>query len=296
MHINHHELDDVIALAAGEHQRVGDLLRTTDLISAEQLATALVEQERRGGRLGDILVNTGLLTRLDRDVVLEFQRQQDSPALSDCQLCLGNILVTTGQITREQLGEAQKQQLANGGRLGQALIAAGYATLKQVTRGLSLQQKLVAKALLKAMSVAALLVPPLPSAQAGQSSVNLQVSAIVVAKAQTRTDYQAASLTISQDDIAQGHIDVTAASRFSVVTNSRTGYLLDFYPVGEVFQSVEIKGWGYTTKIGADGGTVVRRGPVENNAAQELSYRFFLRSNLPPGSYPWPLMLSVRPL
>ncbi|MDP2240712.1 MAG: hypothetical protein Q8K18_11205 [Burkholderiales bacterium] len=210
--------------------------------------------------------------------------------------CLGNILVMTGQVTREQLGTALKRQETVGGRLGEILIAAGHTTLGEVARGLLLQQKLVAKELLAAMSVAAVLATAVPPAEAGQVSANLQVSATVVASTRMRTEYQATQLTITKDDIAQGHIDISAATRFSVFTNSRSGYLIEFYPVGDAFQAVQIKGLGHTAQLGADGGTVVQRGPVAPNMSHELSYRFTLMPGLQPGNYPWPLMLTVRPL
>ncbi|MDP1718146.1 MAG: hypothetical protein Q8L40_08710 [Burkholderiales bacterium] len=226
---------------------------------------------------------------------LMLPKRHASVASSEGNLRLGDILVTTGQITREQLGDALKRQGTVGGRLGEILIAAGHTTLKQVARGLLLQQKLIAKEL-AAISVAAVLATVLPPAEAGQVSANLQVSATVVASTRMRTEYQATQLTITKDDIAQGHIDVSAATRFSVFTNSRSGYLIEFYPVGDAFQAVQIKGLGHPAQLGADGGAVAQRGPVAPNMSHELSYRFTLMPGLQPGNYPWPLMLKVRPL
>lgn len=285
------QLDDLLELAAGERQRIGELLCAAERISAVQLEAALAEQRRSGGMLGDVMVGMGLLAQHELDVVLEFQNRQASLATSTGKLRLGNLLVATGQITNQQLCAALKRQKTHGERLGDALVACGYATPKQVEHGLSLQQRLVANALIAAIALAAL---PMPPAEAGQANASLQVSAIVIANARVQTDYQATQLTITESDVAQGYIDVPAASRFSVLTNSRSGYLTEFLPIGDVFQAVQIRGMGHTTQLGADGGTVIQRGAL--NMIHELSYRFILRSGLQPGNYPWPLALSVRAL
>ncbi len=289
-------LDDFMALAAGTRQRTGELLRAAERISADQLEAALAEQRRGGGMLGDVLVGLGMISRRERDVVLAFQKRQAAAVPGEGKFRLGNILLSTGQITLGQLHEALDRQRAYGGRLGDALIAAGHATLRQVALGRLSQQRLVAMALIAAMALVAPLAPIVSSAEAGQASANLQVSATVVASARLRADYQASRIAVTENDIAQGHIDVPAASRFSVSTNSRSGYLIAFRPVGDVFQAVQIEGLSHPAQLGADGGTAVERGPVLPGRSRELSYRFILRPGLQSGDYPWPLMLSVRPL
>jgi len=286
--------DDELTLAAPGRHRVGELLQDADLISPRQVEAALVEQASGGGKFGDILFRMGMLTAQDRDVALEFQGQLVSDMPGDGKLRLGSILIASGQITREQLGVALQSQENFGGRLGATLVAAGYATLKQVASALLLQHKLVSSELLAAISLAALVAVSVPAAQAAQSSANLRVSVSIVAHARARTDYQATQLDISENDIAQGYVDVVSASRFAVFTNSRAGYAIDFHPLGELFQSVQISGSDQTARLGADGGSVAQRGV--RTMSHELSYRFVLAAGLQPGSYPWPVQISVRPL
>lgn len=211
------------------------------------------------------------------------------------KLYLGNLLVATGQITRAQLKDALRRQSASGQRLGAELIGAGHANKNQIERGLKRQRKLVASARVITMALAPLAML-VPSAQAGQTSARLQVSATVIANTKVRTDYQATGLKIAEADVARGYIEVPGASRFLVSTNSRSGYLIEFYPIGDLFQAVQIKGLGNTVQLGADGGTIVQRGLLPPNTHHELSYRFILRSDAQPGDYQWPLMLSVRAL
>ena len=289
------QLDEVVALAAGERQRLGELLRAAERITPEQLEDALSEQRRSGCKLGEILIEKGVFTQRERDVVLEFQRRQAGAAPIAGKLYLGNILVATGQITRAQLEDALRRQAATGRRLGDELIEAGQARKGQIEGGLLLQRKLLKYALIVAMALAqsAALVP---SAQAGQTSASMQVSVAVIANTKVRTDYQATQLKITEADVTRGYIDAPTASRFLVSTNSRSGYLMEFYPIGNLFESVQIEGLGNAVRLSADGGTIVQREPLLRNMTHELSYRFILRPDTQPGNYQWPLLLSVRPL
>jgi hypothetical protein len=287
-------LDHALALAAGERQRLGELLRAAERITPGQLEDALSEQRRSGCKLGEILIEKGVFTQRIRDVVLEFQRHQASAGPVPGKLYLGAILVATGQITRAQLENALRRQAGTGRRLGDELIQTGQASKGQIEGGLLLQRKLVTFALIMAMMLAPLAATT-PSAEAGQTA-SMQVSATVIANTKVRTDYQATQLKITEADVTRGYIDVPAASRFLVSTNSRSGYLVQFYPIGNLFESVQIEGLGNAVRLGADGGTIVQRGPPLPNMTHELSYRFILRPDAHSGSYQWPLLLSVSAL
>jgi hypothetical protein len=288
------QLDQVLALAAGERQRLGELLRAAERITSEQLDDALSEQRVDGRKLGEILIGKDVLTQRERDVVLEFQRRQAEASPVARALALGNILVATGQITQAQLEEALHRQAETGRRLGEELVEAGHVGRGQIEGGLLLQRKLIAYALVVAMGLAPLATMA-PSAEAGQKSAAMPVSVAVIANAKVRTDYQAAQLRITEADVARGYVEIAAASRFSVATNSRSGYLMEFYPVGNLFESVQVSGLGNAVQLGADGGVIVQRGPLPH-AFHELSFRFILRPDARPGIYAWPLLLSVRPL
>jgi hypothetical protein len=213
-----------------------------------------------------------------------------------CGFALGNILMVNGQITRDQLDEALCHQLATGRRLGEELISAGYAGIGQVEGSLVVQRKLVAYALAFAVGVSPLADGCISPAQAGQMSAALPVSVRVIAHAEMQTIFQATHIGISPSDVARGYLDVASASRFSVSTNSRSGYLVEFYPVGHLFKSVQVNGLGDAVQLGADGGQIVQRATQATHPNHELSFRFTLHPNTLAGRYPWPLLLSVRAL
>ena len=237
------------------------------------------------------LSNT-VLTVPEKKAIIPFQNTGiDAPVAGD--FALGNILVANGLITRPQLAQALQQQVNSGRLLGEQLIMAGHASKAEVETGLMLQRRLIACALAVSVGLSPIIST---SAEAAQTSAALSVSVTVVANTKMQTLFQATELKISKADVARGYIEVPAASHFSVVSNSRSGYLMQFYPVGELFDSVQIRGLGNAVQMGTDGGAVVQRGATPAKSTIELSFRFVLSPDVIPGNYPWPLQMSVRSL
>jgi hypothetical protein len=87
-----------------------------------------------------------------------------------------------------------------------------------------------------------------------------------------------------------------SATRFSVRTNSRNGYLMVFYPLLDFFESIQVTDANISTNIGREGGAVVHRDSIPAESIQSLSYRFYLSSTVQPGTYPFPLQMQVRAL
>jgi hypothetical protein len=286
------QLDHVVTLADGERQRLGELLRSAEHIASKQLDDEHSGQQRDHLKLGELLIEKAVLSRREKEVVLEFQQRRERAVPVAGEFALGNILVAAGEISRSQLESALFRQVNSGKRLGEELIAAGAVSKRQIDGGLILQLRLAAYALAVTVGLSTLSTP----AEAGQNSAAMPVSVTVVANAKMLTHFQATDLKITEADIALGYIEILSASRFSVKTNSRAGYLLEFQPVIDIFNSVQIAGLGSNVSLGAEGGTIVKRGSAAETLIQELSFRFTLRQNTKPGNYPWPLLLSVRAL
>jgi hypothetical protein len=165
----------------------------------------------------------------------------------------------------------------------------------QIVYGLELQKKRVAAALIAALELASMAVA-IPSADAEHMNASVQVTVSVVANAKLQENYQQDRLVVTAQDVARGYIDVPAASRFSVITNDPSGYVVEFLPRVDVFQSVEVRGLIGTVQLDAEGGSVVQRVPRLSKMERELSYHFVLRQGIAAGTYSWPLALSVRAL
>lgn len=288
-------LNQVLKLTAGEHKRLTELLQAAKSISPEQIDEALSEQRHNGRKLDEILIAKNLLTQRERDVVLEFQRKHGGAALISGELALGNILVTSGQVTRTQLKDALSRQEVSGRRIGEELIESGTITSKQVEIGLRLQRKLIIAALIVAVGLGQnVAMAVLPEGE--QASSAMPVSATVIASAKIQSEYQVSQLEVTKNDVSLGYVDIPDASRFSVSTNSRVGYLLEFHPVSHLFESVEVNGLGSPVQLGAEGGAIVQRGNLSPSLPHVLGFRFFLSADTEAGNYPWPLLLSVHTL
>lgn len=102
--------------------RLGDRLIAAGLIDSEQCEKALAYQKEKGLMLGAALVELGFLR----------QEQLDEFFLSAQHSWSGERMIQSGLLNREQLAEALSFQAEAGGRLGNAVVALGYASQEQV--------------------------------------------------------------------------------------------------------------------------------------------------------------------
>lgn len=70
------DLCDSLVVVSSIRSRLGDLLLQSNKITSEQLEFALELQRKRGGLLGEILVNLGWLDRSTLDAALVAQRER----------------------------------------------------------------------------------------------------------------------------------------------------------------------------------------------------------------------------
>lgn len=149
------ELQRAVSLAAGVRQMLGALLVRSGTLSAEQLERTLAEQRERGGKLGEICVRLGFLDERQLSGLLAFQKQQELEKRPN-PLRLGELLVTAGHISRDQLQDALGKQTSTGKKLGEVLVEEGYAQPAQVHHGLRLQHLLMTSVLAAVLSLSAL--------------------------------------------------------------------------------------------------------------------------------------------
>lgn len=280
--------EDAVKVAAGVRQLLGDLLVRAQKITAQQLDLALRDQERTGEKLGTILVRMGILSGPVLDQVLEFQKTQGADIPTPGPLRLGEILVSTNQITRQQLEDVLQRQKLSKKKIGTLLVEAGYVQNWQVELGLRLQHKLVTAAL-----IGMLYFSSAPVAEASSIS-KVMVGATIPARANLKILHQDTELVITQADIIRGYVEVRGGSRFEVKNNSAAGYLLSFDNLDGPFKEIQIQGLGTEAQLSPRGGFVPQpyaRGTV----VKELDYRFMLAENAQPGTYSWPLHITARP-
>ena len=200
---------------------------------------------------------------------------------------LGDILIAFGQLTREQLNETLDQQKVSGKKIGELLVERGLVQQIYVEQGLRLQQILISATLGTTIA----LFGPVAS-EAGGSIASFTAKATVKNTARMVVMHQSQQLVITSEDITQGFLEMPAASRIEVRNSSLFGYMISFEAQEGPFQRVLVRGLGRELQLGSGSGWLLRphvRGPE----VLELTYRFILKHDALPGTYPWPLQMNV---
>ncbi|MCF6412766.1 glycosyltransferase [Collinsella tanakaei] len=118
---------------AGSTFRLGEVLLSEGLITADQLNRALDEQRERGGRIGGILVSLGYISDLQIEAVVQRNRKEPSR--------LGELLIRDGYLNQEDLDRALDMQKKSGGRLGDILAYYGYVSEDVLNREIATQRR-----------------------------------------------------------------------------------------------------------------------------------------------------------
>jgi len=251
----------------------------------------LGEQKKTGEKLGEILVRLGIVNAHEIEAILSFQQNQSEESSSP--LRLGEILVAAEYITREQLDHALLKQRSTRMKLGEVLVDEGYVQPDHITHGLKIQQGLLAAALLALLSFAGVSVTP---AFLGLIAVkNIIVSTTVLPRATLKVISQPQNLVVTNADISRGYVEVKSAVRLEVKDNSRAGYLLVFEGKGMQFKEMYVQGLGTDVRISQGGGWIPQP-YIPKVSSLDLSFKFILTEESTPGTYEWPLVISVRPL
>jgi hypothetical protein len=136
------------------------------------------------------------------------------------------------------------------------------------------------------------------AAAAGPSEMKLTVSATVLKHASLKVLTQPTSVVVTAADIERGYVDVSAAAKVAVQSNTLDGYLLEFANQGDFMRQILVRGLGSDVQLSPAGGTVIKRtaGSGMSRTILDLGFRFVLSESVQQGTYAWPLRFSVLPL
>lgn len=288
--------DRALNLAAGIRLKLGQMLVDVGLANPKQLEDALVEQSRTGERLGEIAIRQGWLNPGQLERALRFQQAQADRGRVPPRLCLGEILVVTGDISRAQLDEALARQRSSGKLLGSELVDAGVLKPSRLASGLRLQRTLVALAMSATLALGA--ATSVPSAQAAGNSAQVSVGAIVLRHVSIRVLELPSTIQITEADINRGYVDVAAPSRLEIRSNSPTGFMLSIESQADFARGTEVRGLGGMTSFGRFGGVLSVQGGAGGGLQTtpvQLNFRVLLSEEARPGTHAWPIQISVLP-
>jgi hypothetical protein len=132
--------------------RLGDILLGAAAVTEEQLLRALLQQERSGEPLGEILVRQGAISLAVREGALGFQRTLSSPFRE--RFRLGRMLLEAAIVDPVTLEAAIRRQRGARVKLGDALLEMNVITQEVLEAFLKRQRRLLA-ALAAGMALAA---------------------------------------------------------------------------------------------------------------------------------------------
>ena len=213
-------IDKAVKIVAGERQLLGELLVQSGHITNKQLDQVIAEQQRCSEKIGEIFKRLGVLNEQQLTALLDFQLNQEVALPSP--LRLGELLVSTGHLKREQLEVALQQQTLSNKKLGEILVEAGFVTSTHIEDGLRLQ-KMLQKAVLAAilslgMSTAGPIVDTAYAANGEPCTFSEQLKSSpmrerYIANIATDTGTLLAHNTVTDDQVQS---DVSSSSYFGV--------------------------------------------------------------------------------
>jgi hypothetical protein len=210
---------------------------------------------------------------------------------------LGGILVTAGQITKQQLKDVIARQKISKKKIGELLVEAGYLKRDQINYGLKLQHKLLTAAIIATISMANILGVQGAAAESssGSASAKIMVTAQVLERTSMKIINPAQEFVVTAADIKRGYVAVPAASRINVKSNNPHGYFLMFEVMSapsSVIGSISVDVGGKEVQLSPNGNWI-HQPFIRAGITTDLNYRFELSKDAKPGTYSWPLMVSV---
>jgi hypothetical protein len=128
----------------------------------------------------------------------------------------------------------------------------------------------------------------------GSPPAPLAVWAIGLPNGYVIMEHQAQVVQVSADDVARGVLAVSNGTRIVITTTEPSGVAMDFRSSSHLFRAVQIDGIGRSVELGPASATIVESHAAAGRRVVTVNYRFALAPDTAPGTYAWPLELTVR--
>jgi hypothetical protein len=149
------------------------------------------------------------------------------------------------------------------------------------------------KKIIEVMAMVMVILMSLNGLGFGGNKATITVSATVIARINQFVSHQEPRITVTETDIKKGFIEIPSATILQIKTNDRKGYVLLFEGGSELFKEVLVTDKGRTIVLSPFGGLIHQPYSGSNIEVKDLSYKFFLRDNIQPGSYSWPFRVKA---
>jgi hypothetical protein len=128
------------------------------------------------------------------------------------------------------------------------------------------------------------------------NKTEMHVSARVLPVTQYKVLHQESSITVSEEDIKRGFIDVQNALVLSVTTNSPDGYLLTFFIDYNNFSGLTLSEGINFYNIDETESEIHMPSEGKEPVTKNLTFRLHLLPDAKPGTYQWPATVMISAL
>jgi hypothetical protein len=171
-------------------------------------------------------------------------------------------------------------------------VEVGYVRSAGIMRAHGCHNNFPRAALIAALALASAHVSQVPDAAAGSFSTVIRMNAVVLARTQLKPLRQPEMLVVTEADVQRGYIEVSGASLFELWNNNPAGCVLTFESSDFPFREADVTVMGRNIIIYPTGGMILM--PIKGRQQIALDYRFVLTTEARPGTYAWPLSVSVN--
>jgi hypothetical protein len=135
--------------AAGAIPLVGELLVGAGFVTADALQNSLARQRLENRKLGELIVDLGMLDKADLDAVLAIQHDLRSGRAEELAAVVGSrlgaILLASQCVSKDQLDQALEKLEDSDEHLGETLVREGVLTRPQLSGVLVFQAQMHAR-------------------------------------------------------------------------------------------------------------------------------------------------------
>lgn len=104
---------------------------------------------------------------------------------------------------------------------------------------------------------------------------------------------QPRAIEVSAQDVGRGYVDLPAPVELALESNAPTGYTIVFEREGDDFAGAQVRGLGQQVQVASQG--MIGWKPGARRETMQFHVRLELAPGLAPGSYRWPLQVSITP-
>ena len=129
------------------------------------------------------------------------------------------------------------------------------------------------------------------AARSRSTSATMNVSAHVLARTIVTIDEEPRQVVVTDQDIRRGYIELPSALRFSVRSNARAGYLLEFSQLAPAFRRMSVRWDSTEVQLGGDG-AVIAQPAMPGQIHRVADVRLELAQGTQPGVYGWGVRMN----